>query len=193
VAVGVRATNWKENRYENICYVHDMETGAAHPLNRTGSVSQVEWLDDDSLAVLKQGPGDDDKAQVWLYEGLVGEGWQITEHKTGVEWFKPFAGGFLFRARNPERDERKPRSSRFGKFTHFEQEDSTSALYYCGLEERRRYEADVKAATEDEAKEIGGAALDPAGRPLSARGRHIRELLAAGRPGLLPRYHDVPN
>ena len=154
VAIGVRTASWKDNRYETICHVHDLANGTAYPLNRTGSALQMEWLDDQTMALLKKGRGDDAKAQVWLYEGLTGDGWAVTDHKTGVEWFKPFAGGLLFRARNPERDENKPRADRFGKYTHFEQEESPSALYYVGLEELRQYHAQVKAATEDEAKEL---------------------------------------
>jgi dipeptidyl aminopeptidase/acylaminoacyl peptidase len=154
VAIGVRTTNWKENRYETICHVHDLEKGTTFPLHRAGSAEQFEWFDDDTVAVLKKGPGEEDKGQVYLYEGLTGDGWPLTEHKTGVEWFKPFAGGFLYRARHPERDENKPRADRFGKYTHFEQEESPSALYYVGLDELREYRAQVKAATEDEAKKL---------------------------------------
>jgi dipeptidyl aminopeptidase/acylaminoacyl peptidase len=153
IAINVRTTNWKDNRYDNVCHVHDLATGTTYPVNQVGSANQVEWVDDQTLALLKEGPGDD-KAQIWLYEGLVGEGWAVTDHKTGVEWFKPFAGGLLFRARHPERDERKPRADRFGKFTHFEQEESASALYYVGLAEMRQHRAQVKAATEDEAKDL---------------------------------------
>jgi len=154
IAISVRTTNWKDNRYENVCQVYDLATGATYLINRAGSVNQVEWVGDQTLALLKEGPGDDDKAQVWLYEGLTGEGWALTNQKTGVEWFKPFADGLLFRARHPERDEKKPRADRFGKFTHFEQEESASALYYAGLEEMRQHRAQVKAATEDEAKDL---------------------------------------
>jgi dipeptidyl aminopeptidase/acylaminoacyl peptidase len=154
VAALVRTTNWQENRYEDLCHVYDPATGAAHPLTRTGSVRQMEWVDGETLALLKEGPDDDGKAQIWLYEGLVGEGWPLTEHKTGVDWFKPFAGGFLFRASDPEREEKKPPAGRFGKYTHLEQEESPSALYYVGLEEMRRYRERCKAATEEEAKKL---------------------------------------
>jgi dipeptidyl aminopeptidase/acylaminoacyl peptidase len=154
VAIGVRTTNWKDNRYEIVCHVHDLANETSYPLNRTGSAMQMEWLDDQTLSLLKQGWDDDDKAQIWLYEGLTGEGWAATNHKTGVEWFEPFAGGLLYRARHPGRDENKPRADRFGTYTHVEQEDSPSALYYVGLEELRQYRAQVKAATEDEAKEL---------------------------------------
>jgi dipeptidyl aminopeptidase/acylaminoacyl peptidase len=154
VAIAIRTTNWNKDRYDILCHVHDLATGETYPLHRTGSARQMEWLDDDTLAVLKEGPGEEDKAQVWLYEGLTGDGWALTEHKTDVEWFKPFADGLLYRARHPERDENKPRTDRFGKYTHVEQEESPSALYYVGLQELRQYQAQVKAATEDEAKSL---------------------------------------
>jgi len=154
VAIGVRTANWNQNRYDTVCQVHDLENGTTYPLNRTGSVVQVEWLDERTLALLKQGEGDNEKPQVYLYEGLTGDGWAVTGHKTGVEWFKPFAGGLLYRARHPERDENKPRAGRFGKYTRFEREESTSALYYVGIEELRQYQAQLRAETEDEAREL---------------------------------------
>ncbi len=60
----------------------------------------------------------------------------------------------LFRSRDTERDENKARADRFGKFTHFEQEDNTSALYYVGVVELRHYQAEMKAATADQAKQL---------------------------------------
>ena len=129
IAYTVQTTNWKDNRYERHCHIYDDATGGAHPLTRYGHVSQMEWLDDESLALLKTN-NDEGKAQVWLFEGGVGEGWQLTEHKTGVDWFHPFAGGLVFMARQPEKDEKKSRTDHYGKYTHFEQEDSASAVYY---------------------------------------------------------------
>lgn len=154
VAIKVRTTNWNANRYDTLCYIHDLDTGTTRPLTRTGCVSQMEWVDDHTLAVLKQGPDDDDTAQIWLYEGLLGDGWQITEHEPGVEWFKPFADGMIFLARHPERKENQARKDRFGTFVHFEQEVSTSALYYVGLPELREYEAQVRTTTEEQAKKL---------------------------------------
>jgi dipeptidyl aminopeptidase/acylaminoacyl peptidase len=154
VAILVRTTHWNQNRYESICHVHDVAAGTTRPLHRSGSAEQVEWVGEDTLAVLRAGDGEDDKAQVWLYEGLVGDGWAVTDHKTGIEWFKPFAGGILFRGRQPKRKEKKARTDRFGSFTHVEQEDSAAALYYVGLAELREHEVQVKAATDDEAEEL---------------------------------------
>jgi dipeptidyl aminopeptidase/acylaminoacyl peptidase len=160
VAFGVCTTNWKENRYETICHVHDLASGVAYPLNRTGSALQMEWLDDQTLGMLRKEGGDDDKAQVWLYEGLMGDGWAVTDHKTGVEWFKPFAAGLLYRARNPDRDEKKDRKALFGKYIHFEQEDSASSLYYVDLGELRLYRTRLKAATEDEAEKLAAPVIE---------------------------------
>jgi len=153
VAVNVSRANWKEDCYDRLCYVYDTTTGHTHQVTHAGRVTQMEWAGDNTLALLKQGAGED-KAQLWLYEELIGEGWQVTDHKTGVQWFKPFAGGFLFKAPHPERDEKKSRTDRFGKYTHFEQEASAAALYYVGLEEMRQYQAQIKATTEDEAKKL---------------------------------------
>lgn len=155
-AVLVRAANWKDNNYENLVQVYDVATGKHRQLTRSGSVNQMEWLDNDTLALLKNEPGNqaDAKPQVWIYESLAGEGWRVSQHKTGVEWFKPFAGGIIFKAANPEKEEQKPRTSRFGKYLHYEQEDSASALYYLGLEETRRYQTQLKASTDEEAEKL---------------------------------------
>ncbi len=153
VAIKIRKTNWQENAYETIVQIHDLVNEKTFQLNRTGSIRQVEWVTDETMAVIKAGPGDA-RPQVFLYEGLMGEGWQVTDHKTGVDWFKPFAGGIIYLGRDPEKDENKPRTDRFGKYQHVEQEPSASTLYYLGLEELKEYEAQRKTSTEDEAKEL---------------------------------------
>ena len=180
-AMLVRTTNWKDDCYENVCYVQDLARSAAKAaprrLNRYGSVRQMEWLDDDTLALLKTGSVEDKQAQVWLYEGLIGEGWQVTDHKEGVGSFKPFAGGLLYLAEDPKRAEKKKRADRFGKYKHFEQEDSAAALYYLGLEPLRQYEAQQRAATEDEAKELVKPVVELS--RLFAEPLHIGEMIPA--------------
>lgn len=151
VAFTVQRTNWKEDRYEHICHLYDDKTGAIHPLTRSGSVQQMEWVGHETLAVLKSGGG---KPQVWLFESGGGEGLQVTEHKSGVEWFHPFAGGLVLLARDPEKEEKKTRSDRYGKYTRFEQEESASALYFLGLQEQLEYQKRLRAATDEEAKKL---------------------------------------
>ncbi len=154
VAFTVRTTDWCENRYERHCMLCNTANGDIHALTRTGSVQQIEWVDEQTLALLRSGSGKDEKAQIRLYEGLVGEAWSVTEHESGVEWFEPFAGGFLFRAPHPDREKRKERADRFGAFIHFEQEQSTSALYYVGLSEMKRHRTQMRTLTEDESKDL---------------------------------------
>jgi hypothetical protein len=137
VAFTVERTNWKEDRYESQCCLYDDVTRVTHQLTRTGSVDQMEWVDEETLAVLKS---DGEKGQVWLFEAGGGEGWQLSEHKTGVQWFHPFAGGIVFLARDPDKDENKTRNDQYGKYTHFEQEESASAVYFIGLQEQLKYQ-----------------------------------------------------
>ena len=57
-------------------------------------------------------------------------------------------------ARQPEKDEKKARSDQYGKYTHFEQEESASAVYFIGIQEWRDYQRQWRAATEEEAKKL---------------------------------------
>jgi len=147
VAFTVQRTNWKDDRYESHCHIHDAGTRATRQLTRHGNAHQMEWVDDETLALLKSNGG---TAQVWFYEGGIGEGWQVTDHKTSVEWFHPFADGIVFKARQPDKDEKKPRLDHYGKYTHFEQEESAAAVYYTSIQELREYQKQLRAATEDE-------------------------------------------
>lgn len=154
LAILVRRSHWNDNRFETLVQIIERSSAKCRWLTRSGSVNQLEWLDSESLAVLRSGPGEDDKAQVWVYESCLGDGWQVTQHKTGVDRFYPFAGGILFKAKNPERDEKKERAEKFGKFTHFEQETSADALYYVDLKALQRYQSEVRLSTEEIAKDL---------------------------------------
>jgi dipeptidyl aminopeptidase/acylaminoacyl peptidase len=154
VAANIRKTNWKDNRYETVCMVYDVESGASFPINHTGSVQQVEWVDDDSLAIIKRGFGENEKPQIWYFAHLIGEGLQVTDHENGVEQFKPYSKGFLFLANDPERAKKKERTEKFGKFTYFENEQSASALYYVGLKEWCNFQKQVRLADEEEGKKL---------------------------------------
>ncbi len=155
IAYAIRTTNWKKNQYETLCYVYDARKDRSFQLTRSDNVTQLHWIDNDSLAVLKSDPSDKEKKpQVWIFENLVGEGMQITDHKTGVQSFKPFAGGILFLADNPEKKEKKPRTEEFGSFTHFEQEESASALYYVSIRKMKEYKEQLKRKTEEATKPV---------------------------------------
>ncbi|MBN1682089.1 S9 family peptidase [Candidatus Bathyarchaeota archaeon] len=138
IAYSLRTTNWKENRYENQCYISDIEYETCFQLTKTGSVSQIRWINNNDLALLKNNFGDE-KPQIYLYQGLIGEGIQLTEHPTGVENYEVFGKGIIFLADNPERKEKKKRKEKYGNFTHFEKEESASALYYTNINEWINY------------------------------------------------------
>lgn len=151
VAINVRMTNWAEDRYETVCKLYNCDTQETHTLTRTGNVQQVEWLDEQTVGVLKTTNGEE-KAQVYLYEGLTGDGWAVTAHEDGVHWFAPFADGLLYLANRPDDETAKQREAEFGHYTNFEQETSMTALYYVGPAELRVYEEQLWKSTPEEAK-----------------------------------------
>lgn len=151
-AVVVRTTNWRENRYESICYLCTNSGQRYCPLNRSGSIQQVEWIDAQTVALLKCVKNGD--AQVWLHEGNIGEGWQVTAHEGGVHWFAPFANGLLYRANRKENDADTKRTEMYGNFKQFEQEESRTALYYVDLSALRDYERRRRHATPAEADKL---------------------------------------
>ena len=150
IAYLVRKTNWNTNRYEYQAYLYSVKDKKTTQLTRTGNISQLEWVDEETLAVLKA--KGEEKNQVFLFENLVGEGFQVTDHKSGVQQFWAFGDGVVFLASDPDREERKPRSEQFGKFTHFEQESSPSALYYTSIPALKQYESELRTFSEEEAK-----------------------------------------
>ncbi len=161
IAYAVRVTNWRDNRYESFCHVYDTQIEKSFQLTRSGDVKQLYWVDVDSLAVLKDDLShENSKPQVWVFEDLIGEGLQITDHETGVQSFKPFAGGILFIADDPERKKRKARSEEFGSFTLFEQEESASALYYTNIEKMKHYNNQLRQRTEEDAKKLVKPVVD---------------------------------
>jgi len=159
VAYTVRTTNWRKDCYELRGYLYQVATATTTPLTRQGSIRQMEWVDARTLALLKSGP-EEEKAQIWLYEGLTGDGWAITAHAGGVEWFKPFGQGFLFLAADPKRKENQQRADRFGNYTHFEAETSAKALYYVSLAAWRRYQQQLRQSTETQAEKCLAPVLE---------------------------------
>ena len=134
VAFLLRLANWPENLYKTDCYIYRVKGESSHILTRNADVRQIEWIDSNSLAVLKaQLSGGDNKGQIWIYDNLVGDPIKITDHKTGVQSFKTFADGVLFIANDPDREEQTERGKELGTFVHVEQEESPSALYYVSI------------------------------------------------------------
>ena len=154
LAFTVLSADWQNNVYERLCFIHDVTTGTTTPLTRDGVVFQMAWIGNRTLAVLWDGPSPWNSSQVYLYENLIGDPWQVTHDDDGVDWFAPFAGGILYRADSARRDKSENREQQFGYYRHFEQEPSTSALYYVGLDELRVHEKHGRGPTDDKAKPL---------------------------------------
>ena len=83
-AILARETNWRENRFETVCLIADIAAGKVRRLNTAGTtIGRVEWQADDRLVATRSSRTD--TPQIWLYDGLLGEGQMLTDHKGGVE------------------------------------------------------------------------------------------------------------
>jgi len=99
VAIGVRTTTGRRTLRRHL---PGPRPGERHDLPLTGPVAPCKW----NGWTIRPWPCSSrgrrrSEGQVWLYEGLAGDGWAVTDHKSGVEWFKPFAGGLLYRGAPP--------------------------------------------------------------------------------------------
>ena len=160
-AYTTRTTDWRRNRFESRCYIHDAKTDRTYQLTRTGDVTDFHWINDGSLAVLRTEDSDKNSGpQVWLFESLVGEALRLTDADTGIQGFRSFAKGILYLADSAERRERKKRGNKFGSFVHFEQEDSPSALYYTSIQKTKEYMQQTSRGSEEEAKKLPKPVLE---------------------------------
>ncbi|MFX0061675.1 MAG: alpha/beta hydrolase family protein [Candidatus Hermodarchaeota archaeon] len=125
--------NLKKNNFEVYCYIYNVQSNQIYQLTQTGRASTIQWVNDNTLALRKL---TDNGFQIFLFEELIGEGFQVTNHPGGVESFRHFANGFVFLANKPEKIN-KNRQAKFGSLIHVEEEESSSALYYIDIERVR--------------------------------------------------------
>ncbi|MFX0095013.1 MAG: alpha/beta hydrolase family protein, partial [Candidatus Hodarchaeota archaeon] len=142
--------NLKKNNFEVYCYIYNVQSNQTYQLTQTGRASTIQWINDNTLALRKQ---TNNGFQIFLFEGLIGEGFQVTDHPGGVESFKHFANGFVFLADSPEK-RKKDREAKYGSFIHVEEEESSSALYYIDIERVREYSRASRDHTSNVAKPI---------------------------------------
>lgn len=147
--------DWNKNRYDRLCFIYDKKEDKTYQLTRSGSVSQIEWINNDSIAILKQQANEKESGnQIYIFDNLIGEPWKVTGHKNGIQNFKLFAQGLLYLAKNPDKQEKKDRKNKFGSYVYFEHEKSASALYFVDLEKMYEYQKEKKNKTEDETKDL---------------------------------------
>ncbi|MBM3292367.1 S9 family peptidase, partial [Candidatus Bathyarchaeota archaeon] len=143
VAYTLRTTNWKDNRYENLCFIFNIDTKVTTQLTKSGSVTMMRWQNNNDLALLKNNFGTE-KPQLWFYPELIGDGIQLTEHPSGVETFEFYCDGIIYLADDAERKDKKTRKEKYGNFTHFEQDESASTLYYTSVKDMIEYKENQK-------------------------------------------------
>lgn len=132
-ALRVEHPRWDENRYCRDVVVVDVDSGRRHQVTRFARCEQIRWIGDDDLAVLKSDGSPGATPQVHVYEGLCGDGWQVTRAERGVETFEPFADGIVFLAAKPDDQHLEAREDRYGTYVHVEAERGRKALHYLDL------------------------------------------------------------
>jgi hypothetical protein len=94
--------NFKDNKFELYSYLYDAQTDRTCEFTKTGTVSEIRWLNNRSLALLKA--GDHRDFQIHIFEELMGEGRRITEHPGGIQAFEPFGNGFIYIAEKTSKE-----------------------------------------------------------------------------------------
>lgn len=126
-----RIDNFEDNRIEVCSYLYDSRTDQTRQLTEAGIVSEVRWLSNETVSLRKS--ADNSGFQIFVFEGLVGEGDQITDHPGGIASFEPFGNGFIYIAQRTTKKQ-AARESKYGNFVDVEEEESRSALYYVDRE-----------------------------------------------------------
>jgi len=138
--------NLKTNSLDIEGYIYNIESKTTHRYSK-GS-RYIKWLDDDTICSLKnvQPSGN---AQIHMYQDLIGEPIQITDHPKSIQSYEVFSKGFVFVA---PKDVPK---SRIGDFTHVESEEPNSRLFYVSIERAlRNAERSVSHFDEEKVEDI---------------------------------------
>jgi dipeptidyl aminopeptidase/acylaminoacyl peptidase len=126
--------NFRDNRRESNCHVYDRNQNRSFQLTHSGYASAIRWIGNETLALMSTKPHDAAAGfQIYLFENLVGEGIQVTNHPGGIESYEPFGNG------SPKRDFEKKKQKNFAEFLDIEEEISLSALYYLDYKKLKEY------------------------------------------------------
>jgi len=109
-------------------HLHDVHTDQTYPFAAEDIVSQVRWVDPQTVALLKL--AGEAGFQIYIFEELAGAGQQVTDQPGGIETFEPFANGFLYTARRIP-DDLAIREDKFGHFRIAGEQESITELYYA--------------------------------------------------------------
>ncbi|HUT82777.1 MAG TPA: prolyl oligopeptidase family serine peptidase [Candidatus Bathyarchaeia archaeon] len=120
------------------CHIIDIITKQNFRLTETGMALNPIWVNNHDIALRRLLPSSKNGFQIYVYENLKGEGIQITDHPGGIGNFLKFKDGFIFQARDNIRA-KKYEEMKFGNYIHFEEEQSTSAIYYIDYNKAKEH------------------------------------------------------
>ncbi len=120
------------------CFIIDVNTSQITQLTDTGLALGMVWLNNNDFALRRLFPSSKNGFQIYIYENLIGEGIQITNHPGGISSYKKFKEGFVFQTNDKEKVE-EIESRKFGNYIHFEEEESTNAFYYVHIEKMKEF------------------------------------------------------
>lgn len=126
-----RVDNFRDNHVDVYSYLYDSQTDQTYRFTKSKMVSEVRWLDNQTLALLK--PVANTGFQIHIFEGLGSKGQQITDHQGGIKNFEPFGNGFIYIAERKTKNQ-AARESKYGIFVNVEEEESLSTLFYVDRE-----------------------------------------------------------
>lgn len=158
IAYTTSFTNIMKNEYEQHCFFYDTITKVTKQLSHSGVVSNLIWLDNQSLLYIKSPEDKDDKNQIYLLKELSGEPVELTSFEDGITSFEVLGDGIIFKANKLKL--KKAREEKFGKFTHVEQEKSENNLYYFNISRMINYINELKSMTKKKGEKITKPILD---------------------------------
>ncbi len=128
--------NWKEDRYDNDLFVHDITKGGSIQLTRGKPVTHFEWI---GSSVIYSAEDDKGKIQVWLLKDLVGHPLQLTDEKEGIQRFTCSDEKVVVLVEDREKFRKKQREEVYGKFVNVEEESTGSKILYFDLREMEEF------------------------------------------------------
>ncbi len=183
VAYTVRATEWKENRYDTEIWL-SRDGGKPVQLTRTpkGNSTTPRWSPDSRWIGFMADRGS--KQQVFLISALGGEAVQLSRAKEGVTNFRwsPDGKSIAFASPEPESQAMKDRKEKYGEFAVEDGDWVQTHLWVTGVDPDRLADGDSATATrltEDAAFTVGGFAWSPDGTRI-AFDHNINPLITSG-------------
>ncbi len=139
--------NLKDNNWGVQCYIYDVDKKVNKKITKDSNSSNIRWLDNDSLAMIKYNPSDGNR-QIFIYDNLLGDGFQVTNHSSPITNFEIFQDGFIFLSSG------SPKQNNIGNFKHVEEEIGSSKLFFINKETAKKNREEESRFFKEENKEL---------------------------------------